>query len=392
MTMFLLKPVKPTPGRVFSVLGALLLIGGCALPGYDLNDHGANSPWYQSDPRAEQAIEYEPEFTRITPDTVLEMQAGEQQSPPPKIAGSNKPQQYKVGPGDVLNVIVFNHPELTNPAGTDEASASSGRLVSANGVVFFPFVGEINVDGLTIDQIRRKLSRGLSRVIRDPQIDVRVAQYRSQQVFITGDIPQPCSVPISDLPLTILKAFDACESLAGSDGAVGIQSVSLVRDGERHPIDLNAMYRSGNLVYLRDGDRLVVDDSASRVFIVGEFNNQVAAPLSAGGITLADAIAAGGGIRLDSADPGSIFVIRGFVAETQSADGGVRTLRKPHVFHLDASSVDSLILADQFPLQPRDVVYAAPASFVSFNRALGQLTPTLDVLFRSYLLYDRGRD
>ncbi|WP_353252921.1 polysaccharide biosynthesis/export family protein [Salinisphaera sp. PC39] len=373
-----------------------LLLAACAMPGYEIEDAGSNSPWYQgSDPRArdEATVDYEPKVTKITPDMIADMKSDTGPAYPSDMPRSEEPFRYRVGPGDVLNVVVFNHPELTNPAGTSESSESSGRLVNADGMLYFPFVGEIDVAGLTLDEIRRKLAEGLSRVIRDPQVDVRVSQYRSQQVFITGDIPRPCSVPVTDLPLTILKAFDACSTLAGSEGAVGIQSVSLIRDGEAYPIDLNAMYRTGDLVHLRDGDRLIVDDGASRIFVVGEFEDQVAAPFSAGGMTLADAIAAGQGLNLETADPGAIYVIRGFVGQEPTPDGEVRTLRKPHIYHLNASSVDSLILADQFPLQPRDVVYAAPAGLVNFNRALSQITPSLNLLFQSYLIYDRrGND
>lgn len=370
-----------------------LFLAGCALPGYDLDDEGATSSWYGSDPRAGgEPVDYQPRVTPITPEVIRGLRTEADSAFPATEPPPRKPFRYRVGPGDVLNVVVFNHPELTNPAGTNEPAETAGRLVNADGMLYFPFVGEIRVAGLTLDEIRRKLAKGLSRVIRDPQVDVRVAKYRSQQVYITGDIPQPCAVPITDLPLTILKAFDACKSLAGSEGAVGIQNVSLMRDGEVYPIDLNAMYRTGELIHLRDGDRLVVDDGASRVFVVGEFQEQVAAPFSAGGMTLTDAIAAGGGLNLETANPAAIYVIRGFVDDEPDAEGGVRTLRKPHVYHLDAGSVSALILADQFPLEPRDVIYAAPAGLVSLNRALAQIAPSLDLLFRSYLLYDRNND
>jgi len=110
-----------------------------------------------------------------------------------------------------------------------------------------------------------------------------------------------------------------------------------------------------------------------------------------GGMTLGDAIADAGGLNLGTADASSIYVIRGFMNPDPNGEGREITLR-PRVFHLDAGSVNALVLANNFQLEPRDVVYAAPASMVNFNRALALLTPTLDQLFRSFLIYDRARD
>jgi len=63
---------------------------------------------------------------------------------------------------------------------------------------------------------------------------------------------------------------------------------------------------------------------------------------------------------------------------------------KPNVYKLNMSDVGGLLLANQFQLKPRDVVFAAPASLVNFNRALSQITPSLNILLQSVLLYDRS--
>ena len=72
-----------------------------------------------------------------------------------------------------------------------------------------------------------------------------------------------------------------------------------------------------------------------------------------------------------------------------SRDGGVKTVMRPNIYKLDASKVSGLLLANQFELQPRDVVFAAPASFVNFNRALALILPSLNAITQSYYLYDR---
>src|SRR5699024_6137301 len=191
------------------------------------------------------------------------------------------PQKYEVGPGDVLQVIVFGHAALTNPMGSSSRSSGSssesgniqGQLVSADGTLYFPYVGEIEVAGLTLEQIREKIAHGLSDYIRQPQVDVRVRLFRSKRVFISGDIAKPCTVPLANIPLTVLRALDQCPTLvsAQQEGPFGIQNVELIRDGKSYNLSLNKLYRLGTPIPLQAGDRLIVDDSASRVFMVGEF-------------------------------------------------------------------------------------------------------------------------
>ncbi len=390
---------------IAALCGATLL-GGCALPGYDINADESDA-WYDlgGEARARwpggepaEGIDYEPRVVLITPALIRHMrqESASQVLGPEVQALASTPDvvNYQVGPGDVLQVIVFGHPELTNPAGTTSGDLLTGQLVSAEGTIYYPYVGELDVEGLTLGQIREQIASGLTDYIRQPQVDVRVREFRSQRVYISGDIARPCTVPITDVPLTVVQALSQCGTLSGprttEEGPIGIQNVVLFRDGETVPLDLNQVYRAGKPVPLEPGDRLLVDDSANRIFMVGEFANQVALPYSTGGMMLSDAIADAGGLSLATADASRIYVIRGFVEARPGADGGVQTTLRPKVFHLDASSVNALLLANQFKLEPRDVVFAAPASLVNLNRALALLTPSLDILFRSFLIYDRG--
>lgn len=95
-----------------------------------------------------------------------------------------KAYQYRVGPGDVLNITVWDHPELTTPAGSYRSAAESGSQVHANGTIFYPYVGSIYVSGLTVSQIRNKLTKKLANYISEPQIEVSVATYQSKKPIL----------------------------------------------------------------------------------------------------------------------------------------------------------------------------------------------------------------
>jgi polysaccharide export outer membrane protein len=200
-------------------------------------------------------------------------------------------------------------------------------------------------------------------------------------------------VPFTDVTLTVLEALDQCDSLGTKEGGgVGVQNVILIRDGESTPLDLNQIYATGRPVPLQPGDRLLIDDSANRIFMVGEFSKQTALPYSTGGMSLSDAMADAGGVNLGSANTSAIYVVRGFVDSQPARDGGVKTVLRPNIYKLDASDVSGLLLANQFELKPRDVVFAAPASLVNFNRALALILPSLNAFTQSYYLYDRIGD
>jgi polysaccharide export outer membrane protein len=90
-------------------------------------------------------------------------------------------QEYEVGPGDVLNVIVLNQPGLTGEF-----------TVDPEGFMVYPFVGRVKTAGLSALEIERKLGTLLSDgYLKRPQISVAVKQFRSHRVFVTGEAVRP---------------------------------------------------------------------------------------------------------------------------------------------------------------------------------------------------------
>ncbi|AWN17526.1 Polysaccharide export lipoprotein Wza [Salinisphaera sp. LB1] len=397
-------------------MALLGLSAGCAMPGY--SSAGLKGPsWYNfgasrvstyQQKQNKRKIDYQPRLIKITPALIEEQdKKRSQQTVTPaerKVSVRSKTSVYRLGPGDVLQVVVYGHPELTNPTQSNSNSGDiQGQLINANGKIYFPYVGEIKAAGRTTSDLRKVISQRLSSYIKDPQVDVRVMKYRSQHVYISGDVSKPCTVSITDITLNLLDALNQCQSLSGSGSAarggnssgassVGVQNVVLVRNGHRTRLDLNQIYSAGRSVPLQANDHLLVDDSANRVFMVGEFSKQTALPYSTGGMSLNDAIADAGGVSLDSANTSAIYVIRGLTNGASVDSDSGRTISRPTVYRLNANSPVGLVLANQFELKPRDIVYAAPASLVNFNRAFAQITPALNTIFQTLLIYSRAKN
>ncbi|WP_408502984.1 polysaccharide biosynthesis/export family protein [Paraburkholderia sediminicola] len=284
------------------------------------------------------------------------------------------PAAYSVGPGDVLQITVWDHPELAaalgpqTQTGTRAADAPAGFVVDQDGTLQFPYVGRIQVAGMQTEKIQALLEKTLGKSFQAPQLTVRVASFRAKQVFIEGEVHAPGTQPINDIPMTLYDAI----SRAGGLAATADQSrIALVRNGVQHEInltDMAARRQSPSRIVLQNGDLLRVPArDENGVFVMGEVNKPVTAlPMRSGKLTLSDALSQAGSLSSSSADAAQLYVIRG----SESA--------APHVFHLDASSPVAMVLANQFDLQPKDVVYVDGNGLVRFSRVLNLLLPAIN--------------
>lgn len=170
--------------------------------------------------------------------------------------------EYLVGPQDVLSVIVWNHPELTNPEGNYRSTADTGILVNSEGTIFFPFAGTLEVAGNSVEKIRQTLTVQLAKYIQDPQISVRVAGFNSQRVQVMGEIKLPKTEAVTNTPLNLI---DAINNAGGIDSSTAdAKYVYVIRGPVIRPtlFWLNANKPDALLLaeqfYLRNGDVVYV--------------------------------------------------------------------------------------------------------------------------------------
>ncbi len=354
--------------RLAAALWFAVSIGGCAWgPGMRMKESAIRD-------RAAEAGE-DPRFALvpITPTVLDELRQGRGQQKPAvtdPLAEQATKYEYKIAPHDVLSVIVWGHPELTIPAGEFRSAEATGHPVTADGKMFYPHVGVIDVAGKTLPQVRDLLTQRLKTVLQNPQLDVKVTSFRGMKVRVTGEVKQPASLPITDVPL---RALDAITAAQGTTPEADLQRVVLSREGKAHLLDLQAVNERGDLSQnwlLTDGDILHVPDrSGNRVYVIGEVKKPQARVMVKGRMTLADALTETEGLDPTSSNAAAIYVIRG-------------TYDKPRVFRLDATSPDALLLAANFDLQPLDVVFVSTHALTQWNRIVQQLLPTIDMVTR----------
>ena len=292
------------------------------------------------------------------------------------LTGQMSSYAYLVGAGDVLNITVWDHPELTIPQGSQRTPVEAGNVVHADGTIFYPYVGEISVVGKHVTEIRSLITRDLSQYIENPQVDVSVAAFRSQRVFVSGAVKTPSTIAVTNLPMTLLDALNACGGMA-PDADWRSVTLTSTRAGVsiRETLDLSALYQEGGLNHnrlLRSNDVLHVPrNDALKVFVMGDVVKAGTQRIDRSGLTLAEALNNVGGINEASADASGIFVLRANEAESKIVD----------VYQLDASMGPMLILSTQFRLKPMDIVYVTSAPIARWNKVLSQLTSSINAVW-----------
>jgi polysaccharide export outer membrane protein len=333
---------------------------------------GVQSTGAPGSPKPETDIAARADIHAITPESVARLndaldaarqQAAAQRKVQAPAPDADAHYEYLVAPQDVLNVTVWSHPELNNPAG-QLSTELAGRTVGADGTFFYPYAGKVKAAGLTVAAIRKNLTARLARYLAEPQVDVSVLQYRGRRAFAIGEFQKPGPQAITDVPL---RVTDLIAKSGGLAPKAEERDAVLTHDGVARRIDLYALYHDGDTsqnVLLQDGDTLNVREQRyNKVFVLGEVAKPQSLPLPYGTFTLAEALSDAGGLNPVTANGSQIYVLR------------AGTNGKPQIWHLNGKSPDALILADRFDLQARDVVFVDAAAVTRWSRVLDQLLP-----------------
>lgn len=102
---------------------------------------------------------------------------------------------FILGIGDEVNITVWKHDDLNRVLRIDPA-----------GKIFYPLVGEIQAAGLSTNELREIIAKGLAGYIVDPQVNIEMQVFRSQKVYVLGEVRQPAVLPFHD-PMHVLDAL-----------------------------------------------------------------------------------------------------------------------------------------------------------------------------------------
>lgn len=208
------------------------------------------------------------------------------------------PTEYTLDTGDVLSVVVVRHPEF-----------SGEYAVPPDGRVLFHGAGEINVRGLTLQQVEEQLRIALRNRLREPVVSVSLKQARPMLVFVEGQVGKPGAYPIQ-------PGWRVFEAIAAAEGLKILpeRAVALLLRGEQTiPLDLVALYHRGDPAAnlpLQPGDKLSIQQRQTiRVYVSGQVNMPGFYDLEVGS-GVVQAIAAAQGYHPENAGLSRAFIDR----------------------------------------------------------------------------------
>ena len=404
------------------VIGVLLV--GCAttpgMPGYNPNNDEHNRRFNRGHNFHLIKLSFRNVNSFSRPDTYFTKQQDDvarlRMKPSIKVVGHAKGTggyNYLIGSQDILGIKIFGEEEVS----TSERGASvTGYTVNNQGYIFFPFVGKILAKGRTTAQIRTELLPKLGKYLKDPQISVSIASYKSQHASISGQVSKAQVYPINGSALTVRDAIAGAGglkqmsfkvkglsrsksrshgngvsySISGSNDYQRIESPKralLTRaNGQRIIVDLEELLLKGNNSHnyvLWGGDALHIQrpeqlhsntglktaqaEKLRKVFMMGELKSPGTIIMEDHGMTLAEALSDRGGFNEKTTNPRGVFVVR--------ASSNSRGL--PVIYQLTLQSIHSMILAEKFALHERDIVYITAAPVSRWSRVIQQVLPFL---------------
>jgi polysaccharide export outer membrane protein len=216
---------------------------------------------------------------------------------------AQKPEYY-IGVDDVLQVLVWNQPDL-----------SLDVLVRKDGSISFPLAGNLKAEGLTVPQLERILTERLSSFVDHPNVVVNPKQINSLRIFIVGAIrpPQVSLGPVG--PAFVLRGGNTLLEVLSNvefEPTADLAASYISRGNTIIPVDLKALFKDGDLtqnVLLEPGDRVVVPFPLKQVTVLGEVNapDRYSVNLDT---TLVDALSIAKGVKFETADLYMAYVAR----------------------------------------------------------------------------------
>lgn len=378
--------------RLLSAVLFASLLTGCLVPGSNINpnDYDTEGSWFESNQGSwfpsfrrdsepamdEAALHQMVDIVAITPSVIANQVDPSARVPAPMPASLMQELQsyeYYIDKGDILQITVYDHPELTNPSGSNNSNVeSSGITVENDGTIYYPYIGKVQVAGRTVDQVRDAIAQPLGEFIATPQISVRVARFNAKRAYVTGQVNEPGPQPITNVPVTVL---DAISRAGGLSEQANWHEVLLSRNGQEVRLSVYDMLHHGRLgqnMLLEHGDVLHVPNlGQQQVFVLGELNRVNTLPMGNIRMSLTEALTRSGGLNQVTSNAEGIFVIR----QMPEDSGKLAT-----VYQLNVRNAIAFAVGTRFVLEPSDIVYVTTAPVTRWNRVISQILPSMNAL------------
>ncbi|MGR3762365.1 polysaccharide biosynthesis/export family protein (plasmid) [Roseobacteraceae bacterium NS-SX3] len=261
-----------------------------------------------------------------------------------------------IQPGDKLTLRIWDSNDnslLTSPE--QKMVQLQDMTVAANGSIFMPYVGSVNVFGLTPDLARERLQEQLEAIVPSAQVQLDMTEGRNNSVDLVSGVAQPGTYPMPDRNYTVMGLISAGGGISAN---LNNPQIRLVRGRQIFGTSVSNLLNNPQLdTLLRGGDRVFVEEDERYFLSFGATGREDLHIFTKDEVSAMDAMSIAGGFQDSKADPQGLLVLREYPASAVAP--GVRGPRHPRVvFTLDLTSADGLFSARNFQIQHGDLVMA----------------------------------
>ncbi|WP_323038302.1 polysaccharide biosynthesis/export family protein [Gemmobacter sp.] len=274
-----------------------------------------------------------------------------------------------IATGDILGVTIWDNEENSLLASAAQKSVQLTEVTVANdGSVFLPYVGKVNVRGLSPDQARERLQDGVATVLPSAQVQVAIRQGRLNTVDLVGGVASAGSYPLPDRNFSVLSLISQG---GGVNNTLQNPIVKLVRGGRSYGISVSRLFAQPSLdVSLIGGDKVIVEDDPRYFLALGAAGKQSTVPFPQDDVSALDAVTMIGGISPTRANPKGVLILREYAGNQVRLDG--RGPDRPRVvFTVDLTTADGLFSARNFDIVHGDLVLVTESPLTNTRTVFG---------------------
>ena len=334
-------------------------LSSCALPRsgpmqHDFTQAGANSSIDLVEATMQDAADQHPEPPADFP--------SEWRSLPATLANT-------IGPGDVLSVSIFERDGLNLfPPGSDGGDTIAGLTVEKGGAIQLPYIGVVQIAGLTPIEARRPILNKMRGLTVGPDVTVAITQPESHLVSVQGDVMKPGMVPLGPTTNRLLAAVG---SAAPTTADLELATVTVRRDGQSVTMRLTDIYdRPQENIALQDGDLVIVRATPQFVDVLGASGVQERVRITRPSYSLLDAVDDARALNDNTANPAAVYLMR-HVDQVGAQNAA------PRVYHFDFRNPAQLAVAGAFVMHDGDAVVISDAPFAQATKVLSAFSLVL---------------
>lgn len=283
----------------------------------------------------------------------------------------SEPDDYRIGPGDVIELHVWNRPDVS----------SSDLIVGPDGIVSFPRLANLYLSDLTRQEAEDVIREELETLYDDPELTLTIRLYNNNRAYVLGRVLSPGMVSFTG-PGNLIEAISLAGGILPTESDPTYTSdVSILRGNNQIIwVDLNQLLNEGNLglnARIRNGDIVYIPPAKRHmVYVMGSVFTPNALVLTPE-LTFMDALMMTGGPTED-AKLGQAYLLRW--------DGEDRAVRQINIKHM----LETGDMRKNFLLEPNDIIYVGVKEIARLNYFLRQISPALNTLLLSETLLQSG--